>query len=306
MSRPLTLFTLAAALLLPFAGILEAQQPPQQDPVSFKFDGGVLLQSNTDLDEGDGSFSANRWFLGLGVTYAWDYRNSIGLSAGGGSTSYDFDETASFGPDGPWEQIDDTRISVVGRFGFGEKGSILIIPSARFNGEDDSKTSDGRTWGVLAAVAWRLNPDLTIGPGIGVFSRLEDGTRVFPILAIDWNINEKWNLSTGRGMAASQGPGLTLSYSFNERWSMGLAGRYEKNEFRLNETGGTPGGLGQDKSFPLVLSGNWQPNRMVKLNLFAGIEMGGKLKLKDEFDILLEESKYDPAAIFGGTFEFSF
>ena len=305
MSRPSIQPLLATVLLFMLVGTLEAQAP-QQDPVSFNFDGGVLLQSNTDLDQGDGGFSANRWFLSLGVTYAWDRRNSIGLSAGGGSTDYDFDETIGFGPEGPWEQIDDNRISIVGRFGFGEKGSILVIPSFRYHGEDDSKTSDGRTWGILAAAAWRLNPDLTIGPGIGVFSRLEDGTRVFPILAIDWNINENWNLSTGRGMAASQGPGLTLSYAFNERWSMGLSGRYEKNEFRLREKGSTQGGLGQDRSFPMVLSANWKPNRMITLNLYTGIELGGKLKLKDEFDVLLAESEYDSALIYGGTFQFRF
>jgi len=87
---------------------------------------------------------------------------------------------------------------------------------------------------------------------------------------------------------------------------MGLAGRYERIEFRLNEEGATPGGVGEDRSFPLVLTANWQPNPIVGLNLFAGIELGGKLKLKNEFDELLAESDYDPAAIFGGTFELRF
>ncbi|MFC1690396.1 hypothetical protein ACFL07_12220 [Pseudomonadota bacterium] len=305
MSRSSAFLTAVAALLLAVSGSLSAQAP-QRDPVSFNFDGGFALRSNADLDEGDGGFSVNRWFLGLGVTYAWDRRNSIGLSVGGGSTSYDFDDTPAFGPDGPWKKIEDSRISIVGRIGFGETGQIFIIPSFRYSGEDDSKTSDGRTWGLLAAATWRINPDLSIGPGVGVFSRLEDGTRVFPILAIDWNINEKWYLGNGRGLGASQGPGLTLSYKFNKQWSLGLSGRYERNEFRLNEKGATPGGLGEDRRFPLVLSGNWQPNRKVRLNLFAGIEMGGRLKLKNEFDELLAESDYDPAAIFGGTFNIRF
>ena len=64
--------------------------------------------------------------------------------------------------------------------------------------------------------------------------------------------------------------------------------------------------LGQDRSFPLVLSGNWRPNRKIWLNLFAGIEFGGRLKLKDEDGDTLIESDYDPAAVFGGTFEFRF
>ena len=91
-------------------------------------------------------------------------------------------------------------------------------------------------------MAWRINEDLTVGPGIGVFDRIEDSTRVFPILLIDWNIRERWNLSTGRGLAASQGPGLTLSYNLSPAWSFGLSGRYEEVQFRLDDEGPAPGG----------------------------------------------------------------
>jgi len=291
------------ALLLSPAG--EAQAP-STDPVSFTFDGAFAFQSSADLKDDSGSFSVNRLFVNMGVTYAWDYRNSIGLSAGGGRSKYDFDDSTEMGGGMPWEQIDDTRISVVGRFGFGEKGSLILIPSARYSGEDDSKTSDGRSYGLFAAAAWRLSPDLTIGPGIGVFSRIEDGTQVFPILVIDWNISERWNLSTGRGLASSQGPGLRLSYQASDSWSFGFAGRYENLEFRLNEDGPNPSGIGRDQSVPLVAMAQWQPNRTVKLTLFGGAEIGGKLKLKDSFGELLRESKYDPAPIFGLNFELRF
>jgi len=283
-----------------------AAQAPQNDPVSFNFDGAIAFQSDTDLSDVEGSFSVNRWFASMGVTYAWNRRNSIGLSVGGGSNKYDFDELTGIGGGDPWEEIQDTRISLVGRFGFGERGSFIIIPSFRYNGEKDSDTSDGRTWGVFAGAAWRLNRGLTIGPGIGVFSRLEDGTRVFPILVIDWQFSERWSLSTSRGLAASQGPGLTLGYQASERWSFGLTSRYENNEFRLDEEGTTPGGIGKDQSWPVVASAAWEPNEVVKLALFAGMEFGGKLKLKDPYGELLSESKYDAAAIYGATFELRF
>lgn len=281
-------------------------QAPQQDPVSFNFDGAIAFQSNTDLSDVEGNFSVNRWFASMGVNYAWDFRNSIGVSVGGGSAKYDFDELTGIGGGDPWEEIQDTRISLVGRFGFGERGSFIIIPSFRYNGEKDSDTSEGRTWGVFAGAAWRLNPSLTIGPGIGVFSKLEDGTRVFPILIIDWQINERWSLSTSRGLASSQGPGLTLGYQLSETWSFGLTSRYENVEFRLDEDGTTPGGLGKDQSWPLVLSAAWEPNKVVKLAAFAGMEFGGKLKLKDPYGETLSESKYDAAAIYGATFELRF
>jgi hypothetical protein len=305
MTRLIRTLYIAAIFCSPWAQNLAAQAPPT-DPVSFNFDGGLALQSSTDFSDIEGSFSVNRWFVGLGVNYAWNRRNALGLYVGGGNSKYDFDDRTTIGGGAPWEEIEDTRISLIGRFGFGEKGSFIIIPTARYNGEKDADTSEGRTWGLFAAAAWRLNENLTIGPGIGVFQRLEDGTRIFPVLAIDWNISERWNLSTGGGLASSQGPGLTLSYKLSKVWSFGLTSRYEKVEFRLDEDGTTPNGIGRDQSIPLVLSAVWEPNKNVKLAAFAGMEFAGKLKLKDAYGDLISESDYDTAPIYGGSFELRF
>jgi hypothetical protein len=283
-----------------------AAQAPQNGSISFKLDGGMAFQSNADLKDSEGSFSVNRWFASMGLNYVWDFRNSIGISFGGGGSKYDFDDLTAIGDGAPWKEIEDTRISITGRFGFGDSGSIILIPTARYNGEKDSNTSDGRTYGLFAAAAWRISEDLTIGPGIGVFSRLEDGTRIFPILVIDWDISERWNLSTGRGLAASQGPGLTLSYALSQSWSLGIAGRYENTEFRLDENGPTPGGVGRDQSIPVVAMATWDPNRIVDLSVFAGIELNGKLKLKNALGESVAESSYDPAPIFGATFKLRF
>jgi hypothetical protein len=296
---------LVAIFTLFFAQVLAAQTQPGNS-ISVNADGGMALQSSADLKDGDGSFSVNRWFVSMGLNYAWNPRNSIGISAGGGNSNYDFDEFTEIDGDTPWESIEDSRISITGRFGFGDTGSIFLIPTARFNGETDSKTSDGRTYGLFAAAAWRISESLTIGPGIGVFSRLEDGTRFFPFLVIDWHISERWNLSTGRGLAASQGPGLTLSYSLSESWSLGITGRYENIEFRLDENGPTPGGVGRDQSMPLLAAATWDPNPTVKLSVFAGIELNGKLRLKNTLGDLVDESSYDPAPLFGATFELRF
>ena len=129
----------------------------QNDQMSFDLDGGMAFQSSADLKDSEGSFSVNRWFVSMGLSYAWDSRTSIGISAGGGSSKYDFDDLTAIGDGTPWEEIEDTRIAITGRFGFGDTGSIIIIPAARYNGENDSKSSDGRTYGLFAAAAWRIN-----------------------------------------------------------------------------------------------------------------------------------------------------
>lgn len=92
-----------------------------------------------------------------------------------------------------------------------------------------------RTEGGLAGSSWGLSESLSIGPGLGWFSEIDGGSSAFPILLIDWKITDKWRLNTGRGLAASQGPGLTLNYQLAERWPLGLTGRYEKTRFALGD-----------------------------------------------------------------------
>jgi hypothetical protein len=227
----------------------------------------------------------------------------VGISIGGGNSDYSFSDLHG---EAPWDKIEDRRVSFSGRFAFGETGTIFVIPTLRFNGESGASSSDSLGWGLLGGVAWRIDENLTIGPGIGVFDRIEDSTRVFPILLVDWKISERWSLSTGRGLAASQGPGLTLGYQLSKVWSFGLTGRYEEIQFRLDDQGPAPGGVGTDQSIPLVLGAAWKPNPRVGFSVFAGVEFGGELELKSANGQVLSSQEYDPAPIIGATFAFKF
>ena len=309
MRRGFPLQALSALICLSgsLAGALPAfAQPQPMGPLVVSVDGGFATQAESDLKDSAGAFSVNRWFVAAGLDYVWDRRTSLGISFGAGESSYDFSGQAYEGDSEPWGTAEDQRLSLVGRFGFGETGSVIIIPSYRYNGEKDSDSGEARTWGLLAGAAWRLSDDLTIGPGFGVFSELEDSSRVFPILIIDWNITEKLSLSTGRGLAASQGPGLTLSYQWSPAWSLGLTGRYEDIRFRLDESGPVPNGVGRDRAFPMVLSASWDPTPKVGLSLFAGLELAGELELMDPDGVSVESSDYDAAPLFGLSFNARF
>ena len=293
----------AAGLSLALSAPVLAQAPTPGG-WSFTLDGGFAVQPEADFDGAAGAYELNRRFYAAGVDYRWNYRNSVGLALGGGTTDYDFKDAGGATVDGPWDEIDDLRLSLPMRFGLGRDKSLFAIPTVRYNGESDAGSSDSRTWGLLGGVAWRLGEDLTIGPGVGAFSRLEGSTRWFPILLIDWNISERWSLSTGRGLAASQGPGLSLGYRLSEQWRLGLAGRYEEVQFRLGSDGTTPGGVGEDRALPLVLTAGWEPNDSVRLGLFAGLEFGGELTLYDAAGRIVESRDYDTVPVFGATFEF--
>lgn len=297
--------SLMAAALAVSATNVQAQ-PADVGPWAFSINAGAVTQSEADLDAGEGAFSFNRWFAAVGLDYLWDTRTALGLSVGGGQSHYDFKSVMGFSDGEPWGDVEDQRVSLVGRFPITEQISGIVVPSLRYNREKGADRGDSQTWGLLAGISWRLSDSLVIGPGLGVFDRLEESTRVFPLLVIDWDINERWNLSTGRGLAASQGPGLTLGYKASDAWTVGLSGRYEQIDFRLDEEGPAPGGVGRDEVFPLVLSADWQPNPGMGFSVFAGAEFGGSLELADQMGNTVATTDYDTTLILGGTFNLRF
>lgn len=298
--------TLTAALL--FAALLFSQLATAQDqrsgPWIFTANAIGVHQSEVDMNDTGGSFYVDRWFVNAGVTFAWSARTSLGIVVGGGKAIYEFDGNGAAGGDW-WSDISDTRVSLVGRIGFGDTGVLTIVPTLRDNTEDGAGSGDGQTYGLFAAATWRLSEELTIGPGIGVFSRLEDGARVFPLLAIDWDISDRWNLATGSGVGSSQGAGLTLNYKLNDDWSFGLTGRYEDLEFRLDNKAIAPGGVGRDQAFPLVVSAALTPSPRLKFSVFAGASLLGKLEVNSLSGIKIE-SDYDPTLLAGVSAEFRF
>lgn len=283
-----------------------SSQAQSQSPWIFTADALGVHQNDTDMTDTGGSFNVDRWFVSGGVTFAWNARDMVGVSIGGGKSIYDFDGQGGFAGGDPWNNVSDTRLTFIGRMGFGDTGVLTLVPTIRVNGESGASTGDSTTYGLFAAASWRLSESLTIGPGIGVFTRLEDGVRVFPVLAVDWDISDRWNLATGSGVASSQGPGLTLRYKLNDDWSFGLTGRYEDLEFRLDDKGVAPNGIGRDQSFPMVVSVQLKPNNTFQMSLFAGAQMMGQLRLEDSKGKKLQETDYDAALIVGASIEARF
>lgn len=291
-----------AALALPRMALAQ----PSPEGWFWTLDGLYAAQGDADIGNAGGEFSLQRFYLGASLDYLWNPRTALGVSVGGGLSSYDFSGDTGLAPGEPWEDIEDWRVSVVSRFAINDRVSGIVIPSYRVNRESGASASGADTWGLLAGVSWQLRPGLTLGPGIGVFERLEESTAVFPILVIDWDITERWNLSTGRGLAASQGPGLTLGYTVNDDWTVNLVGRYEQIDFRLDDEGPAPGGIGRDEVFPLVLAAEWSPNPGTRLGFFVGGEFGGELELAGPSGELISRSDYDTALIAGASFSLRF
>lgn len=292
---------LAAAFgaIITWTGAAGAQSAP--GGWSYAVDGLAGWQGNADLGAG-GTVSANRAFLRAGAFYRSGTGASAGVALGSGWFDYEF----SLPGNTLWGDVRDLRVAVPLSFRLDSGADLLIVPQARWDYEDGASASDGFTGGVFAGIAWQVSDSLRIGPALGVFSQLDDDVSVFPALLVDWQIADRWRLSTATAPGATQGPGLSLSYAWSDSVSLSLSARYEEMRFRLNGTGLAPGGVGEDSSVPVVLSLDYRPNPAVSLNLFAGAEFGGEMRLFNAAGAEIARQDYDTAPVAGFAFRVLF
>lgn len=304
-----TFLLLPLLLLLCFPAPGNAEQNQERnyrnagEEWSFHLRGGYVHQFDVDLDEG-GSFSVNRFFIQGGPSYSPAHRRSISLAVGYGFDDYDFSGEKVLATVTPWDDIHSFRFSTPVRWGIDNKWTIIAIPALRFTGENGTDWNEAITGGGFTGLSYRFNDRLLIGPGIGVFSQLEDSARVFPILLISWKITDSLSLNTGGGLAATLGPGITLNWKASDKLELQVGGRYEKLRFRLDKDGPAPDGIGEDTSFPLVIGATYNYNPNARMSLIAGVELGGELRLEDENGRLLTKDNHDPAGLLGITFRF--
>lgn len=265
-------------------------------------DGLVLWQGGADLD-GGGSFSARRYVLRIGGLYTFPNRVSAGIVSSGGQTDYDFGNAVV----APFGDVNEYRISLPVRFPVGDRAQALIVPSFRYDYEDGAASSDGFTWGAFGGISWQLSETLSIGPAVGIYSQLgDDDLDIFPALLIDWEFAPRWSLATGTAPGSTEGPGLSLSYQVTDEVKLSLAGRYENLQFRLDNTGLAPGGVGEDRSFPLVLAVDYSPAIFFRATAFLGAKLGGTMKVRNAAGTVVNEQDYDPAPVAGFAFRLFF
>jgi hypothetical protein len=295
-----TLILLPASLSAQQTGGQQSQRGPQVGWSSFIRGGGVY-QFDTDLDDG-GNFDATRATIQAGHGYAWDDRTSVSLALGYSYDGYSFSGETGIAAVAPWENINTFSLSLPMRWGIADNWSAFLIPSIRSTGESSANFDDTITGGGFFGAAYRFGERLTIGPGIGVISQLEDNATIFPILIIDWKITDRLSLDTGRGLGATLGPGLALNYRANQSWNFTFGGRYESLRFRLDKNAIVPNGIGEDKTFPVYAGCTYYISPKTNVSFIAGVELGGELKLEDRDGNRLRKESYDPGGFLGLTF----
>lgn len=305
MFRRIATPALFASFILAAAPSTGSAQPQPGDGWQWTLQGAFVNQFEADLDDG-GAVDVQRYYASARLSRQLNAQWRISADLGYGEDDYDFSGNSGYGALDPWGTSRELRLSLPMQYRAGERWSFYAIPSLRYNAESGASLDDGQTAGLLAGAIYKVSDTLSIGPGFGAFSELEDDASFFPLLLINWRLADNVSLQTGGGFAASRGPGLELKWNARPEWTFSLGARYDKTRFRLDDGGVAPDGVGQEEGIPLYALAEYTVAQDVKLSLIGGAKVGAELRLEDRSGRLVSETDMDTAPFLGAMFQARF
>ncbi len=270
---------------------------PEPGTVQFTIDTVVTHQFESDVD-GGGNVEVDRFAARTGIRYVVSDELATSFSLTYEHDAYDF--LGGSGGSGlaerdPWEGIHSLRGGFSFRWTPEEDVTVFGTPFVGFSAESGADIEDAILGGVITGASFEVSENLSIGPGFGLVSQIEDSLRGFPIVVLDWRITEDLALRTARGITSLSGPGLVLGWDVAKSYELEFGARYENRRFRLDDRRRAPDGVGEDESFPIFATLHGKPMRNLTFSVSAGVAFGGRLTLEDKSGDRIDSEDYDPA-----------
>ena len=280
-----------------------APSSPERDP-GLSVSASYMHQFDTGLDS-SGEFRVDRFFF----RGDWKKRQSETLALGIGINydfnDYSFSDTALNPIGNPWNQVHTLNLSVSSLFTLDKNWKVFVAPSVGIAAESGADWGDAMVYGGIVWTTYRFSPSLALGLGAGLFSKAEEVT-AFPVIVIDWKISDRVRLSNPLHPGPTGPAGLEVSYAFDGGSTVAVGGAYRSLRFRLDDSGTVPGGVGEDKAFPLWARFSTKLGTAGTLNFQGGAMVGGKMALEDSNGNELADERYDASPFVAATLSFKF
>ena len=175
-----------------------------------------------------------------------------------------------------------------------------LSPVFGWSYESGAKVGDASTFGAIATATKVYSPRLVLGLGAGVIRQVNE-TKVFPLLIVRWQIDERWRIANPFPAGPAGGVGLELAYSPDERWDFAVGGSYRSTRFRLDDHGAGNAGVGAYRFYPLFarIARSFGPR--TRVDLYAGVGLGGHLSVTDTNGTTIARDDYSAAPLLGLT-----
>ncbi len=285
------------------AGQPPAPGAPRVATATFTLSGSHAF--STSLSDAPGSFSVDRGSATLAVNVPAREEDMVTLTLTGEVASFNFDGATAFFPgvDQPWDGVFslDAGVRYAGKATRQLRyfASLFVASDA----ESGADFEDSITFGGTAGVAYYLSESFSISLAARVRTQLEDDVFAIPLPGFDWQIDKEWNLYTSfRG----GGPNVILDYAPSDAWTYSLGVGYRTMDFRLDDTGAAPGGVGGERRVPIFLGVVHRPHAQIELGAQVGVVAWHELKLEDAAGNTISRADADPSFFVGLSAMFKF
>jgi hypothetical protein len=262
---------------------------------SFQIYGGHVFSHDLD-DAGDVSITRAGAKVGLRVPVS--DRTSASFSLGAEGSWYDFSDATGFGAGitEPWEDVRLYTFEAAYSARLTDRWTLTVGGAIESGTEEDADFSDSLTYSGFVGGSYSASEDVTIGAGLIFGTRLEDDAFVFPVPIIEWRIDDQWRIGS---RPSARGARLAVTYQATEQVGVfGFVG-FESREFRLDDEGPAPEGVGRDRRVPVGLGVDWTPHPRVALDVVAGVDVWSQYTLDDVNGDEIGEQDGDPAPFLG-------
>jgi len=290
-----------------------APQPPAESAagalgdLKYVLSGGYAHFFSSDFEDGGGDVSVDRAFAGLSISGSPDESYSWDLPIKWEGSWYGFSSSgalASAAGGKPWDAVQSVMIAPGARFTLSERWRLSTRIIVEFSGENDADAFDSANIGGVVGASYAFSREFLLGAGVLAITRIEDDMLVVPQMLIDWRPCKEFRLSNFAGPEAFPGgAGLEAIWTFAEDMELAFGGRYTYRRFRLDDSGSAQRseGVGTDEGLPIWLRATMRAKCGARLDLVAGVQLAGEMRLDDSGGNQLAREDVD-AAPFAGVF----
>ena len=331
------LFTALPTFAQPYSPSEAAEQTYKN--WKFRFSTSGNYQFKSDINSG-GEFQLYRITGGLNVLYNFNPCTTLDTAVGYDYLNYDFSETGNdqfqgfrvnpFSPRNPvlyrryanrlrgnsdngyggfsWNKVHLGTVRSVLKWRESEQweyfGGLLFTLGM----EESADWKDALGGGITAGFKYFHSDTLTIGAGLTGLSQLEKSDPlIVPVLILNWKFAPGWQLRNAiNDLGSGGGRGLEVAWRCMGPLELVAGAQYMRRDFRLSEKGYVADGIGQERGIPVYVMANMDFTRNMRLSVFGGAVMNGKIRVEDRNGDALSSHDYDPAPIAGARLGFMF
>jgi hypothetical protein len=295
LTSPITILTLFVPVAL--AQDAPGTKPAEERPWRVTFSAAGSYQFDADQKNGSGTVSVGRLGASAGLAAPIAERSELHMGLAWRESWFSFDNVPTPTPGStfvPWDETTDITLSATFSSQSNEHWGWFAGGRATFAGESGTEFSDSLSGGVFAGASYGVNDRLSFTFGVGAYAPLESSTFFAPILGIEWKFADEWTLTSRDRL------GLFVEWNATERLTLSLGAEYLTGDYRLSDRHVfLPGGVGRERSVPLLLSLAWEVDPTITVSFDAGLMAWERFRVDTAAGSKVTQFETDPAFMFG-------